>query len=65
MNADAEFNAPIRRYTGIALDHSILHFDGTTYGVDHTAKFNEGPVAGTLHHAPVMHGDSRINEVAS
>ena len=36
----------IRRYTGIALDHSILHFDGTTYGVDHTAKFNEGPVAG-------------------
>ena len=28
-------------------------------------EFNESPVAGALHHAPVMYGDSRINEVAS
>jgi hypothetical protein len=65
MDTDAEFNAAIRRHTGIALDHSVLHFDGTTYGVDHTAEFNESPVAGALYHAPVMDGDRRIDEIAS
>jgi hypothetical protein len=45
--------------------HSILHFDGTTHRVDHTAEFNERPVTGTLNHTPAMHGDCRIDEVTS
>ena len=63
MNADADLDAAIRRKAGVAFDHAILHLDGTAHGVDHATKLHETSVAGALHHASVMHGDGRINQI--
>ena len=65
MNADAKFDAALRRKTGIALDHAALHFDGAAHGVDDAAKLDDGSIARALDHAPVMHGDGRIDHVAT
>ena len=65
MDADAELDATVRRQTGIALDHAILHFNGATHSVYHAAKFDKGPVPGALHDAPLVHGDSRIDQIAA
>ena len=64
MNADAKFDTALRRKTGIALDHAALHFDGAAHGVDDAAKLDDGSIARALDHAPVMHGDGRIDHVA-
>ena len=64
MNADAKLDAALRRKAGVALDHAVLHLDGTAHGVDHATELNETSVAGALHHAPVMHGDGRIDQIA-
>src|SRR5262249_1553730 len=65
MNADAKFDAPLRRQTGIALDHQVLNLDAATNSVDDTAKFHEDSIAGSLHDASVVDGDCRIDQVAS
>ena len=64
MNADAELDASLGRQAGVALDHAVLHLDGAAHGVDHAAELDEHAVAGALHHAPVMHGDGRIDQIA-
>ena len=64
MDADAELDASLGPQTGVALDHTILHLDGAAHPVDHAPEFNENPVAGAFDHAPVMHGDGRINQIA-
>ena len=51
--------------TVVALDHAVLHLDGATHGVNYAAKLDDAPVAGALHHAPVMHGDGRVDEIAA
>jgi hypothetical protein len=65
MNAYAEIDAAVARQTRIALDHRILHFDRAAQSIDHAAKLDENAVAGALDHAPVMHGDGGIDEVAA
>ena len=65
MNADTKFDAALRRKTGISLDHAALHFDGAAHGVDDAAKFDDGSIARALDHAPVVHGDGRIDHVAA
>src|SRR5215510_2624961 len=65
MNADAKFDAPLRRQTGVALDHQVLNLDAATNSVDDTAKFHENSIAGSLHDASVVDGDCRIDQVAS
>ena len=65
MNADAEFDAALWRQPGIALDHAILHFDGAAHGIDNAAEFDEGSIAGALDHAPGVHRDGRIDQVAA
>jgi hypothetical protein len=64
VDADAEFDAALGGQAGVALDHAILHLDGAAHGVDHAAELNKCSVAGALHHAPAVHGDGRINEIA-
>jgi hypothetical protein len=63
--ADAELDAPLRGQPGVALDHRVLHLDGAAYGVHDTAELDQSTVAGTLHHASVVHGDGGIDQVAS
>ena len=65
MDTDTEFDATLGWKTGVALDHTVLHLDGAAHGVDHTAKLNNTSVAGALHHPSIMHGDGRINQIAS
>jgi hypothetical protein len=65
MNADAIFNAPLRRHAGVALDEAVLHLDGATHGVDHAAELDDRPVAGALDDAAVMGGDGGIDEIAA
>ena len=45
---DAELDAAFGREAGIALDHSVLHFDGATHGLDHAAEFDEASIPGAL-----------------
>jgi hypothetical protein len=52
MNADAEFDAALRRQTGVALDHAVLHFDGAAHRVDHAAELDEDAVPNALDDAP-------------
>ena len=65
MNADAEFDAALRRQAGVALDHAVLHLDGAAHGVDHAAELDENAVPGALDDAPVMQSDGRVDEVAA
>ncbi len=65
MNADAELDATGFRQARVALDHPALHFDRAAHGVDDAAEFDQRPVAGALHHAPVVHCDRRVDEIAA
>src|SRR5208282_2647620 len=57
-------DAALRRKTGVALGHAVLHLDGAVHSVDHAAELDEDAVAGALHNAPVMRGDGGINQIA-
>ena len=61
---DPEVDTPLRREARIALQHAVLHLNGATHSVDYAAKLYKGSVAGTLDYAPVMHRDSRIDQIA-
>src|ERR1700749_2474467 len=65
MNADAKLDAPVLRHARVALDHGVLHSDRATHGVHDAAELDYGSVAGSLHHAAVMDGDGRVDEIAS
>ena len=65
MDADAELDAALGRKAGVALDHAVLYLDGAAHSVDNAAELNETSVAGALHHAPVMHGDGGIDQIAA
>ena len=65
MDADAELDAAVLRHAGIALDHAVLHLDGAAHGIDHAAELDQRSIAGALDHAPVVHGDGRIDQVAA
>ena len=65
MDTDPEFDAPVLRHAGIALDHTVLHLDGAADGVYHAAELDQSPIARTLYDAAVVHSDGRIDEVAA
>ena len=65
MDADPELDATLRRQSGVALDHAMLHLDRAAHRVDRAAEFDQRSVAGALDDATVMHGDRRVDEIAS
>ena len=65
MDADAKFDALLRRQAGIATDRAVLDFDGAAHGVDDATELDERAIAGQLDGAAVMHGDGRVDEVAA
>jgi hypothetical protein len=65
MNADSKFDALFGRYLGVALDHRPLDFHRAVHRIDDAAEFNDAAVASTLDDAAVVHGDCRIDQVAS
>jgi hypothetical protein len=50
---------------GIALDHAVLHLDGTANGIDHTSELNEDAIAHPLNDAAMMHCDGGIDQIAA
>ena len=62
MNADTELDATVGRDAHVALDHSVLHFDGAAHRIDHAAKLDQRPVAGALEHTSIVHGDGGIDQ---
>ena len=65
MDADAELDALIGRYSEVALDHRILNRDGAAHGFDDAAELDQRTVAGALEHAAVLARDGRIEEVGA
>jgi len=65
MDADAKDDAPILGDAGIAFDHGVLHLNGAPNGIDDAAKLDDRAIARSLNNAPVMNGDSRINQIAA
>jgi hypothetical protein len=61
--ADAEFDGSLGRQAGFAHDHAVLDLDCAPHLVDHTAKFDEEPVAGALDHAPMMRGGRTLGSI--
>ena len=61
VNADPKDDAPVLRHARIAFDHCVLHLDGAAHSVDHAAKLDQGAIAGSLNHTPVVHGDCRVD----
>jgi hypothetical protein len=43
----------------------VLHLDGAAHSIDHTAEFDDAPVASPLHHTAMMHRDGRIDQVVA
>src|ERR1700674_1022750 len=64
MDADAKLDAALGGDAGIALDHTILNLKGAAHGINDAAELDERPVAGSLHHAPVMHRDDWVDQIA-
>ena len=65
MNADAKFDALVRRDLGIAFDHRPLDFNGAVHCVNDTAEFDDAAVACALDDAAVVHRDGRVDQVAA
>src|SRR5208282_42502 len=65
MNANAKFDAALGRHASITFKHAALNLDCTAYGVDHAAELDECSVAGAFDHAPMMHRDGRIDQIAA
>jgi hypothetical protein len=63
MDLDAEFDGSLGRQAGVAHDHAVLDLDCAPHLVDHTAKFDEEPVAGALDHAPMMRGGRTLGSI--
>ena len=65
MDANAKLDATLWREARVSLNHAVLHLDCTANGIDHAAKLNDASIASALHHAPVVHGDCRVNQITT
>ena len=63
VNADAKFDALVRRNIGIALEHAALNVDGAAHGIDHADIFHQHPVTGRLDDPASVLGDLGVDEL--
>ena len=61
VNADPKHDPTIVGNARVAIDHGVLHFHRAAHRIDRAAELDEHPIASTFEHAPVMHGDGRID----
>ena len=64
MDADAELDAALGWQARVALDHPVLHLDGTAHRVHHTAELDEDAIAGAFYDVPIVHRDGWIDQIA-
>src|SRR6266851_4310326 len=62
IDADAEFNPPLRRHASVALSHAALDLDGAAHGVNHAGELDQHAVAGGLDDAAVMLLDLGVDQ---
>jgi hypothetical protein len=65
VDANAEVDPLIRRDPSVALDHRFLDFKGRVHCVDDAPELDNRAVASALDNPAVVHGDGRIDQVAS
>jgi hypothetical protein len=65
MDAYAEFDALVGRDPSVALDHRPLDFNGEVHCVDDAPELDDAAVAGAPNDPTMVHGDGRIDQVAS
>jgi len=65
IDSDAEFDPLLAGDIGVAIDHSVLHFDRAAHRLDRAGKLDQHPIARRLHDAPLMLGDLGIDQLAS
>ena len=65
MNADAKFDALVRRDARVALDHGVLHFGRAAHRVNHAAELDNAAVAGALDDPAVVDRDCGIDQIAA
>ena len=63
IDANAELNAPVRRYLRIALEHAALNFDCAGDGVHDAAEFSKNTVACGVGDVAAMHLDRSIQKL--
>src|SRR5262249_56764298 len=64
MDTNPELDAAVRCDGRVALDHLLLHGNGTAYSVNHARELNENAVAGVLHDPAVVFLGLRIDHFA-
>jgi hypothetical protein len=62
INADAELDAFLRRYTSVAIDHAALNIDGATHSVDDANELHQQPISGGLNNSAAMFRDLGVYE---
>jgi hypothetical protein len=62
IDAYAELNPSVERYSDIALGHATLNINRTPDGVDNAAKLSQQPIARIFHNPPTVLDDFRIDE---
>jgi hypothetical protein len=65
MDANSELDATLGRHAGVALGHAVLQLNGAAHGVDDAPKLDDAAIAGALDDAAMMHGDRRIDQIAT
>jgi hypothetical protein len=65
IDADAQFDAAVRRRVRFPLGHRLLHFSCAAYRVDDAREFDEQTVTGGLDDAAPVLGDRRIEDLAA
>lgn len=53
VDADPKVDLTVLGHSGVALDHRVPHFDGTTHGVDRAAELDDASVAWLTQQASV------------
>ena len=66
MDADREIRCACRaRRSALRSTIAVLDFNGAAHRVDDAPELDNCAVAGALHDTSVMHGDGRIDQIAS
>ena len=63
IDPDAQFDAALRRDTGVPLGHHLLHRDRAAHRIDDAGKLHQQAVAGGLDDAAMVLGDLRIEKL--
>jgi hypothetical protein len=64
IDANAEFDAALRRHIDVALGHVALDFDGAAYRIDDAGELDQQAVARGLDDAAAVLGDLGIDKLA-